>query len=69
MDPVVKERVLASKAREYVMMHSSLKYSEIEAHAAKEYATEADRKAFVDAVLHANVVIENEHAKSRRQGL
>jgi hypothetical protein len=57
MDGDVKRRVLASNAREYVMIHHSLKYAEIEAHAATEYATEVDRKAFVNAVLHADIAI------------
>jgi hypothetical protein len=54
---------IESKAREYVLMNSKLKYDNILAHAASNYVNEADQKAFVNAVLHAGIVISNEKSR------
>src|ERR1700730_9263879 len=47
-------------AREYVLMTPKLNYNAIVTHAAKLYAREEERKAFILAVLDADVAISNE---------
>lgn len=63
MDGETKSRVLGMKAHEFVRMHSVLRYDCIVAHAAREYVTEGDRKAFVEAVLRADIVLATEKSR------
>jgi hypothetical protein len=53
------QMTIEDKARSYNSMTRASKYDEIVAYAASHYATQADRKAFVEAVLHWDIVISN----------
>jgi hypothetical protein len=57
---------IQSEARDYAYLRPRLKYDDIVADAKKKFATEADRKVFVDAVLGANIRIENERERRNK---